>query len=93
MSYVETRRTVVIAETPLPVPDFFLHPEGHGLARYTEVDPGYNRSKNLAEGVRFLDGFHLHAGVEAAALAFFARGSGRASAGGRPSSTSRPAAA
>ena len=74
MSYVETRRTVVVVKTPLAVPDFFLHPEGHGLARYTDVDPGYNRSKNLAEGNRFLDGFHLHAVDEEAALDFFSRG-------------------
>lgn len=73
MSYVETRRTVVIVKAAVAVPDFFLHPEGHGLARYTDVDPGYNRSRNLAEGVRFLDGFHLHAVDEEAALAFFSR--------------------
>ncbi len=74
MSYVETRRTVAIVKTPLAAPVFFLHPEGHGLARYTDVDPGYNRSRNLAEGIPLLDGFHLHAVDEKAALDFFSRG-------------------
>jgi MFS superfamily sulfate permease-like transporter len=73
MSYVETRRTVVILRAAGRVPDFFLHPEGYGLARYTDVDPGYNRSRNLAGGNRFLADFHLHGVDEEAVLDFFSR--------------------
>ncbi|MBE0569383.1 MAG: SulP family inorganic anion transporter [Deltaproteobacteria bacterium] len=74
LSYVETRRTVIIIKTPIRIPDFFLHPKDYGLARYMDITSQDIRSRNLAKENWFLADFHLHAENEKAVLDFFSRG-------------------
>ena len=74
MSYVETRRTVIIFKTPIHVPDFVLHPQDYWLERYTDVSSRDIRFKNLGEITSFAANYHLHGEDEEGILDFFSRG-------------------
>ncbi|MBF8259232.1 MAG: yvdB [H], partial [Actinobacteria bacterium] len=74
MSYIATRRTVIIFKTPIHVPDFVLHPQDYWLERYTDVSSRDIRFKNLAKTRSFSLHYHLHGEDEDGVLDYFSKG-------------------
>lgn len=74
MSYVETRRTILIAKTAIPVPDFVLHPVDFWLERYTDLSPRTIRFANLANIASFSAHYHLHGEDEERVLKYISQG-------------------